>query len=70
MDEDNAFENAKNILDNKGVDAVCLNVLKDSNSFGSRDNAIELITKERTLSLPKNDKLSLSLELLEALGGK
>jgi phosphopantothenoylcysteine decarboxylase/phosphopantothenate--cysteine ligase len=70
MDEDNAFENAKNILDNKGVDAVCLNVLKDSNSFGSRDNAIELITKEHTVSLPKNDKLSLSLELLEALGGK
>jgi len=70
MNEKSAFENAKNILDKKDVDAVCLNILKDSNSFGSSDNAIELITKETTLSLPKKDKLSLSLELLEALSGK
>lgn len=70
MDEQHAYDNAKAIIDKKSVDAVCLNLLKDSSSFGSSDNAIELITNERTLSLPKNDKLSLSLELLRALNGK
>ncbi len=70
MDEKNAYDNAKAIINKKGVDAVCLNVLKDSNSFGSSDNAIELITKKKTISLPKNDKLTLSFQLLEALDGE
>ncbi len=69
MDENNAYSNAKAIIDKKGVDAVCLNILKNSSSFGSSDNAIELITKEKTISLPKNDKLTLSLQLLKALDG-
>ncbi len=70
MDEQNAYDNAKAIIKRKSVDAVCLNILKNSNSFGSSDNAIELITEDKTLSLPKNDKLSLSLKLLEALDGE
>jgi phosphopantothenoylcysteine decarboxylase/phosphopantothenate--cysteine ligase len=69
MDAHNAFENAKALIERKGVDAVCLNLLKDSNSFGSSDNAIELITKEKNIILERNDKLTLSLKLLEALNG-
>jgi len=38
MDSKNGFDNAKNSIDNKGIDAVCYNLLKDSHSFGTEDN--------------------------------
>ncbi len=65
MDPDGAMQNAKDLLDLKCVDAVCLNLLDGSKSFGSDDNAIEFITKSGTKSLPRADKLSLSLDLLD-----
>ena len=67
MDATVASENAKNLLEKKGVQAVCMNLLKDSTSFGSVDNEIELITNENTTLLSKKDKLSISLEILESV---
>ena len=64
MDKENAKENALAQLTNKGVDAVCLNILDDEKSFGTDDNAIEFITQESSILLPKADKLSLSFEIL------
>lgn len=64
MDETTALHNAGSLIDKKAVDAVCLNILKDSNSFGTDDNQIEFITPAGVSSLPKLDKLTLSLELL------
>ena len=65
MDTDSGLDNAKAMLQKKGLDAVCYNLLIDSTSFGTDDNAIEFITKTEQTSLGKQDKLSLSLRLAE-----
>jgi len=64
MDETNAVANASKMLDSKNVDAVCLNILKDSSSFGTDENKIEFITAAKIESIPQADKLSLSFEIL------
>ena len=58
-------ENAKKMLEKKELDGVCLNILQDASSFGTDENEIEFITKEKTLHIPKNDKLSVSFEILK-----
>jgi len=65
MDATKAKENAKAMLTKKNLDAVCLNILKDSSSFGTTTNAIEFITKEEEVILAKDEKLSLSLKITE-----
>lgn len=65
MDEQNGLNNAKEMLEKKGVDAVCFNLLKDSSSFGTADNALEFIGKEHRVTLDKDDKLNLSFKILE-----
>ena len=67
MDKQSAKTNASNMLKDKDLDAVCLNVLDSSNSFGSSSNEIELICKNNSVKLPVNDKLLLSLDLLDSL---
>ncbi|NPA60483.1 MAG: bifunctional phosphopantothenoylcysteine decarboxylase/phosphopantothenate--cysteine ligase CoaBC [Epsilonproteobacteria bacterium] len=69
MDETNAMKNAKNMYDKKVLDAVCLNILKDSSSFGTDTNKIEFITKDTTASLKDADKLTLSFEILNHAKG-
>ena len=66
MDETVAFQNAQNMLENKNLDAVCLNILNDENSFGSDKNSIELILKENSYTF-SGDKLELSSSLLNIL---
>ncbi|MBL0709226.1 MAG: bifunctional phosphopantothenoylcysteine decarboxylase/phosphopantothenate--cysteine ligase CoaBC [Sulfurimonas sp.] len=65
MDKDTALSNASKMIDAKGVDAVCLNILKDSSSFGSDTNAIEFITPKNKERLASKDKLSLSFEIIK-----
>ena len=65
MDEKNSVENATKLLHSKGVDAVCLNVLKDSSSFGTDVNKIEFIVKDKIESISMSDKLSVSFEILK-----
>jgi len=65
MDADEAIRNASGLIDTKEVDAVCLNLLKGSESFGTVDNQIDFITAGGLVSLPKDDKLSLSLSILQ-----
>jgi len=67
MDKQSAKTNASNMLKEKNLDAVCLNILDSSNSFGSNSNEIELICKNNSVKLPVNDKLLLSLDLLDSL---
>ena len=64
MDEEKALKNAKNALTNKNIDAICLNVLKDSSSFATNDNEITFITKNNQKLLDKKDKLLISFEIL------
>ena len=65
MDSETAVKNASAMIDKKDVDAVCLNLLKDSSSFGTTDNQIDFITAKEVISLPREDKLSLALRILE-----
>lgn len=65
MDEKNAVINALKMIENKGVDAVCLNILKDSSSFGTDTNKIDFILKDKKESIPFNDKLTVAFEILE-----
>jgi len=80
MDKDNATTNATNMLKSKNIDAVCLNILDEENSFGSDTNTIELITSnmhstsgevERDVGLVptllSGNKLNVSLSLLDKL---
>ncbi len=65
MDKENALQNAQNMLNAKSLDGVCLNLLKNSSSFGTESNAIEFITQEGITSLPEDSKLELSFEILQ-----
>ncbi len=64
-DEEKALENAKNMLVEKNLDAVCLNVLKENNDFGSDLNEIDFITKGGVKKLSLKEKLLISFEILE-----
>jgi phosphopantothenoylcysteine decarboxylase/phosphopantothenate--cysteine ligase len=66
MDVDNAIQNAKNSISKKNIDAVCLNVLKNSNSFGTTDNNIQIFTKDnKNIKFDTKDKILLSFDLVD-----
>ena len=65
MSENNGLENAKKSLISKGVDAVCYNLLKDSQSFGVNQNSITFINQEESIDLGTASKLDLSFKILE-----
>lgn len=65
MDSQNGLANAQALLGQKEIDAVCYNLLKDANSFGTADNEITFISKEKTLPLGKADKLTLAQKILK-----
>jgi len=65
MDAQKALTNATQMLQTKKLDAVCLNILKDSSSFGTETNSVEFITKKNTQLIPTNDKLHIAFEILK-----
>jgi len=65
MDRSNALLNATNMLENKNLNAVCLNILKDSQSFGSDTNSVEFISSNEKVSIPSDDKLTVSFEIVK-----
>ena len=68
MDELIAQNSAISMLEKKNLDGVCLNILNEENSFGSENNSIELILKNKNKSSTfKGSKLDISLEILEKL---
>ena len=70
FDINKAKENAINMLANKNLDGVCLNILGDENGFGSENNSLELLTKDESELIKTASKLEISLELLEVLKGR
>ncbi len=64
MDTQNGLASAEALLDTKNVDAVCYNLLQNSKSFGTEENEITFITKEKQTALGKADKLTLSDKIL------
>lgn len=65
MDASQGMDSARGLLVEKGADAVCYNLLQDSKSFGTDDNEITFITKEKQVLLERADKLNLALNILE-----
>lgn len=65
MDEKIALKNAKQMLDNKGLDAVCLNILDEKNYFGSEQNEIEFISKNASTHLALNHKMQIASQIVE-----
>jgi phosphopantothenoylcysteine decarboxylase/phosphopantothenate--cysteine ligase len=66
MDSESGPGSAKKLLEKKGVDAVCYNHLKNSQSFGTNDNEITFITQTKEILLERADKLSLAFKILDA----
>jgi phosphopantothenoylcysteine decarboxylase/phosphopantothenate--cysteine ligase len=66
MDEEVASLNAKNMCSEKNIDAVCLNIINEKNSFGSSTNKIDLMIGDKTVSF-NGEKLDISLNLLDKL---
>ncbi len=64
IDEKSALNSAKNMLKQKNLDAVCLNVLGKDNNFGSETNAITFISKKQEIFIPMDEKLNIAFELL------
>ncbi|MEA2050596.1 MAG: bifunctional phosphopantothenoylcysteine decarboxylase/phosphopantothenate--cysteine ligase CoaBC [Campylobacterota bacterium] len=68
INQTQAISNANNMLKNKKLDAVCLNIIDDSNSFGSDTNKIELISNNsKDENIIKGSKLQVSIKLLNEL---
>ena len=63
MDEKNALDNAKRMLETKGLDAVCLNLVKGATKFGSDKNSIIYISKTKQIQSPLKDKFALALDI-------
>jgi len=65
-DISSALDNAKNMLENKKLDGVCLNIIDKNNSFGSNRNKIDFVSKNKAVTHLENDtKLNISLKLLD-----
>ncbi|PHR70018.1 MAG: bifunctional phosphopantothenoylcysteine decarboxylase/phosphopantothenate--cysteine ligase CoaBC [Arcobacter sp.] len=61
-----AKKNALAMLENKNLDAVCLNIINENNPFGGNTNEIELLLKNESYSF-KGSKLDISFDLLISL---
>ncbi|HIP51594.1 MAG TPA: bifunctional phosphopantothenoylcysteine decarboxylase/phosphopantothenate--cysteine ligase CoaBC [Campylobacterales bacterium] len=64
MGAEKGFSNAKSLIENKNVDGVCYNLLKDSQSFGTNNNSITFITADKSVDLGTASKLDLSFKIL------
>ena len=65
MDEKKALENAGKMLIAKNLDAVCLNVLKEQNSFGSSKNEIHFITNASVQKFSLAGKFEIAEHIVE-----
>lgn len=66
MDKLTGAKSAKDMLEKKYLDAVCLNYVSDY-AFGSDTNAITLFTKDDEVDLGVASKLDISLKLIDNL---
>lgn len=66
LDEEVATIHAQSMLEKKSLDAVCLNIIKDKNQFGSDYNELELLLQNENYSF-SGDKKSISFELIDKL---
>ncbi len=65
MDSQEGLDNAKALLSQKEVDAVCYNLLEDAKSFGGEENSITFITQEKRIDLGRHSKFDLAEKILQ-----
>lgn len=65
MDDQTGLNNAKNLLTQKKVDAVCYNLLQDAKSFGGEENSITFITSNDQIALGRHSKFDLAEKILQ-----
>ncbi|RDU60326.1 bifunctional phosphopantothenoylcysteine decarboxylase/phosphopantothenate--cysteine ligase CoaBC [Helicobacter marmotae] len=68
LDETHALKHAQAMLESKGCEMVCLNVINEQNPFGSECNSIKLITKSDTQTI-EGSKFEVALGIAQALQG-
>ncbi len=65
MDKTTALNSAKDMLEKKSLDAVCLNILDTKNNFGSSENEITFITKQGEIKLALSSKIEIAQKIVE-----
>ena len=65
MDAKVALHNAQNMLNHKGLNAVCLNVIEEKNSFGSPNNAMSFITHDEVFAFSLSSKFEIAQKIVE-----
>jgi phosphopantothenoylcysteine decarboxylase/phosphopantothenate--cysteine ligase len=68
-DEERGFNSAKTILEKKGVDGVCYNLISGRESFGGDTHQVTFITKHSSKELPKSSKVELAFEIINNAEG-
>jgi len=63
-DEVNGINSAKKALISKNCDAICFNLLT-KNNFGSDENEVIFITKNKEIKLPQNSKFEIAKMIIE-----
>ncbi len=63
-DEATAKDSATEMIDKKGIDAVCLNILGKDNNFGSDLNEVTCISKSREEHFKLDSKLNIAFNIL------
>ena len=60
ISSESALKSARSMLEKKGLDAVCLNILGEKNGFASEQNEVNFITRgdETLLPLASKDKIA------------
>jgi len=66
FDATNAKSSAQKMLQNKKLDAVCLNILSSNNGFGSDENEIYFIAHEKELFFKKQSKDEIAQKILQS----
>jgi len=64
-DVNSAVDNAKKALSEKNINAICLNILKENNNFGSDKNKISFISNNDIKEIPLLPKVDVAFKILE-----
>jgi phosphopantothenoylcysteine decarboxylase/phosphopantothenate--cysteine ligase len=65
MDSQKGQANAYGLIERKGVDGVCYNLLNDHESFGTDDNRVIFLTQDNEVDLGRHPKLELAFKILD-----
>ena len=65
ISNESALKSARSMLEKKGLDAVCLNILGEKNGFASEQNEVNFITKNSEILLPLASKDEIAGHIVE-----